>query len=261
MACEYMFPAAKYKMKTTLTVYCTKNRINHADKENAKKLLSSSEQARYNNTQHPRKSAEYLQSRYALRIILSQRFNRPIQYWNIQEQHNDKPYITNLPDPTHFSISHSKDLIVISIADFRHGIDIENSSQERDFRGLAEHAFDKEEQALMQNNINGIKDGFYSIWCAKEAWFKAIPKQQQPTSINSLPYSSLMNQLTTWYLQTWSLLPSDMNQLQSGSKIIRSNDYNSDLPELDRTYLEKVKTHCAAIVSPKLVDRIIIKYF
>ena len=82
-------------------------------------------------------------------------YNMPIRY-----NENGKPLIDI---PYYFNISHSKDLIAITISDFLCGVDIEYVNRTRNIKKLSKYVF-KEEIADI--------DSFYINWVRMEATVK-----------------------------------------------------------------------------------------
>lgn len=186
-------------MKTELNIWFTANEIDTASINDMRGILSSTELQRYNKTKNKRKKNEFLKSRYILRKALSDHFNKPLSYWNVIQPSDNKPLIQNIPQNTHFSISHSKKLIAMSLANTEHGLDIEDTNKKRDFSELSQYAFNDQEHALVSNNENP-RNMFYRIWCAKEACFKALAKENQPKSIFDISYIDITNHQGSWHL-------------------------------------------------------------
>ena len=164
-------------------------------------LLSDSEIGRLNEITNGRKRREYLLSRALMRHALWQHFQPQADTWQFVERSGATPLISNLPEGIHFSLSHSGGLICFAIADCTVGIDIETFFRRRDFSAMAEAFMNDEELAHLKQNGTIQADYFYRTWCAKEAYFKALPAAEQTTTfLRQLSYSDLTENSTEWQL-------------------------------------------------------------
>ncbi|RLA52693.1 MAG: hypothetical protein DRR42_06965, partial [Gammaproteobacteria bacterium] len=169
--------------------------------EAIKGWLSVSEGKRLKRTGSINKRREFLLSRALMRHALSQKFKCPESEWKFIETLNSMPEIANLPKNIHLSLTHSHGVICFAISSCPVGIDIESKNKRRDFLGLAETVMsEKEVQHLSQDNRMAT-EAFYRIWCVKEAFYKAIPAQQQAQlSFKEIPALSLLNNELAWFL-------------------------------------------------------------
>ena len=72
-----------------------------------------------------------------------------------------------------FSLSHSVDWLACAVATFPVGVDIEDTTRERDFRALIELTCSAAEQRHMRGlSAAALKQAFHARWSLKEAWFK-----------------------------------------------------------------------------------------
>jgi phosphopantetheine--protein transferase-like protein len=136
-----------------------------------------------------------------MRHALSQHFQLQEKEWQFIERSESAPVVCNLPENTYHSLSHSDGLICFALSDCPLGIDIEATNKQRDYLALAEVFMnDKELDCLVQNQSTQ-DDHFYRTWCAKEAYFKALPVTEQATTfLNQLSYSALIRNRTEWRL-------------------------------------------------------------
>jgi 4'-phosphopantetheinyl transferase len=164
-------------------------------------LFSDSEIGRLNEITSNRKRREYLLSRALMRHALWQHFQPQADTWQFVERSGATPLISNLPEGIHFSLSHSGGLICFAIADCTVGIDIETFHRRRDFSAMAEAFMNDEELAHLKQNETIQADYFYRTWCAKEAYFKALPAAEQTTTfLRKISYSDLTENSTEWQL-------------------------------------------------------------
>lgn len=174
----------------------------HHDKETQQylSLLPLAQQRYYKQLQHPRRAQQYLFSRLLICTALSERFNQPLNYWQIEERRHSTPLIHNLPTG-YISLTHSKSLIGFALSDNNVGIDLEYKKSTRDFISAAELFMSLDEINAMPKTTLARKNYFYQLWCAKEALYKALPAaQQSQATLTSLCYQDLKMENTPWYL-------------------------------------------------------------
>ncbi|WP_390879078.1 4'-phosphopantetheinyl transferase family protein [Marinobacterium arenosum] len=136
-----------------------------------------------------------------MRQALTDTFGHPKEHWSMTEGTNSRPRIDQLPPSWYCSLSHSKGLVAFSMAQFPNGIDVELNTMERNFSELAEQVFCPRDITLLESDPANRKTMFYRIWCAKEAWYKALPTEvQQNTRLKALSYIILANARTPWVL-------------------------------------------------------------
>ncbi len=134
-----------------------------------------------------------------MRHALSQHFSCPVSEWIFIERQGLAPKISNLPDNTYISLSHSNGLICFAISSSPVGIDIELSNKKKDFLALSKVFMNDDEVQYMTQNTEAQGDIFYRIWCTKEAYYKAIPPAQQADiSFKDIPSKALINNETNW---------------------------------------------------------------
>lgn len=163
--------------------------------------LPSAQQRYFKNLRHKGRCQQYLSSRFLICTALSDLFDQPLNYWQIEERPNSAPIIHNLPTPGYISLSHSKEFICFALSSDRIGIDVEYQKVSRDFTSAAELFMNPSEQALMPATLAEQQDYFYRLWCAKEAFYKALPAAEQTKkTLASLAYSDLKTGTGQWHL-------------------------------------------------------------
>lgn len=84
-----------------------------------------------------------------------------------------KPFLLSI-NPCSFSISHSKDYVVLALSDKLVGVDIEWMG-DREYISLAERFFAKEEMLFLNTlPYQEQKETFYQLWTLKESYVKAL---------------------------------------------------------------------------------------
>lgn len=168
--------------------------------------LPSAQQRHFKTLRHPGRCQQYLSSRFLICTALSDLFDQPLNYWQIEERPNSAPIIHNLPTPGYISLSHSKEFICFALSSDRIGIDVEYQKASRDFTSAAELFMNSSEQASMPVTRAEQQDYFYRLWCAKEAFYKALPEAEQiKKTLASLAYSNLTTDTGPWHLYETTL--------------------------------------------------------
>ena len=136
-----------------------------------------------------------------MRHVLSHHFQLPKSEWRFIEQSGSPPIISNLPENTYLSLSHSGGFVCFAICSSPIGIDIEVVNQQRKFLALAETFMNEEELDSLAQNESTQANHFYRIWCAKEAYYKFLPvTKQATTSLRKICFSALTESSEKWQL-------------------------------------------------------------
>jgi len=164
-------------------------------------LLSPSEKERLYSIKSTNKKSEYLISRALMRHALSQQFQSPENDWDFIEVSNSQPLISNLPEDTYFSLSHRNNYISFALFNHPIGIDIETVGIKRNYLQLSEIFMNEDEINILKQDEVNQADNFYRFWCAKEAYYKAIPSSEQSTfSISEVSVPTLIKNNEGWLL-------------------------------------------------------------
>ena len=155
-----------------------------ASESESKRFLQLSAKRRY----------QYCTSRWLLRHALSERYNKPFTWWEIQEQKDRPPCITNLPQDLSISLTHTDRWLAITLAIDPIGVDIEYK-KEREFIKSAALFMTDQEYVTFQQSPN--KNEFYRIWCLKEAFYKANLEVQHTLSFNHIDTLQIRNDTQT----------------------------------------------------------------
>lgn len=161
--------------------------------------LSTSESARYSSTRNPKKRREYLASRYLIRRALKHHYPN-FNSFSITERESSPPLIAELPRGSHISLSHSNGFICFAIANCPVGIDVELSTKLRDFTALSHEIMTRKEIKKLERQTSDARDYFYRVWCAKEAYYKALEKHQQTTSFTEICTLERFSKNSAWNL-------------------------------------------------------------
>ncbi len=143
-------------------------------------LMNNKERHRYHRFHFEKDRHRHLVTRALIKTSLSQyQPHIPPQAW--QFNHNDfgKPSIsTPIPQSIEFNISHSKEFIVIAIAQGSAiGVDIECITQRNNIEGLIDRCFNTDEKTyILANDQAYLQERFFQLWTLKESYIKAYGK-------------------------------------------------------------------------------------
>lgn len=176
-------------------------------------LLSSDEHIRLNRYQFESDQLRFGLSRALLRKILSLYTDIEPNAITFQLTEYKKPYIDY---DLEFNISHTNTDVVIGIAHFPIGIDIETTSQQKQALAIAKRFFTQNEyHHLEQVAPEILADEFIHMWTQKEAIVKAIGKgvfhDLKNVEVSPLPNTKILNFYnTSESVKNWSLFPVDI---------------------------------------------------
>jgi 4'-phosphopantetheinyl transferase len=134
-------------------------------------LLGSEELERYQQSRLPKRRLQFLATRVLLRRALAAEFGGEAKEFKVTARMGEAPRLLESPRPLYLSLAHTSWASAVLIAESACGVDIEDSSIDRDFKALAKTAFDASEMERYEKNPG--REGFYGLWCAKEARYKA----------------------------------------------------------------------------------------
>ena len=171
------------------------------EERNVQTLFSQSEIKRLGEITNIGKRREYLLSRALMRHALAEHGQTPCETQGFVERSGAMPRVPGLPQNIRLSLSHSHGLICLAISSCRVGIDVEVINRQKNFSELAKTFMNDDELACMNRHQTSQIDYFYQVWCAKEAFFKALPKTEQAaTSLFKLSHTDLVTNRTQWRL-------------------------------------------------------------
>lgn len=133
----------------------------------------------------------FIKSRAVLLAILSRRLGADSRSIDFSYMPQGKPFLEGQND-LHFNLSHSGHYMMLAIACFPVGIDIEKISTTFSYQDVAKQVFSDEENELLSNApLKSQNRKFYSLWTRKEAYLKAIGCgfSEDPTLISTHDYS------------------------------------------------------------------------
>lgn len=138
--------------------------------------LSASERRRLAAITAPRRRAQFLAGRWALRRLLAAELGRAPPDYVLLAEENGPPRLMGGAPRLNLSLSHSGDTVACAVADGPVGIDVEESRGTRPIEGLLEAALSREERG----RIAGLTEmetraRFLVAWTLKEAWLKHAP--------------------------------------------------------------------------------------
>jgi 4'-phosphopantetheinyl transferase len=132
-------------------------------------ILSQDELERAKRYHHIRDTNRFIISRGALRMLLGKYLKLEPSIVEFGQGANKKPFIKKTD--LFYNVSHSGDLILLSVSTSETGCDIELINRKFDFRDVLKDYFSESEGAFIQQE-NSI-ERFFTVWTRKEAFTKA----------------------------------------------------------------------------------------
>ena len=119
---------------------------------------------------------QFLAARALLRTRLELYTNVPALEWQFAENQYGRPYVVEPKEFRHlrFSVSHTHGLVTCAFSAVHEiGVDLENTTPEVDFRGIAaSHFAPREFEDVSSRPSEQLRATFYSYWTLKEAYIK-----------------------------------------------------------------------------------------
>lgn len=141
-------------------------------------LLSSDERERCERFKIDAVKRRFAIARGSVRRLLGEAASRPAETLRFEYGPQGKPSIAREDNPgdIRFNLSHSGDTAVLAIANGREvGVDVERLRDDMSFRKLAKRFFsDAEAETLNDMEGDELRNQFFRIWTAKEAYIKAV---------------------------------------------------------------------------------------
>ncbi len=138
-------------------------------------MLDDKERARAARFAFQEDRQSYIAAHALVRAELSRRADRAPQQWRFAETKLGKPFLLDPPRDLRFSITHTRGMVAVAIAEgVEIGVDVESADRRAESMKLAERFFAPEEVALLRA-VEGEarRNLFFAIWTLKEAVVKA----------------------------------------------------------------------------------------
>lgn len=138
-------------------------------------ILDESERARAARFAFEEDRQAYVAAHALLRAELSRHAGLSPQDWRFAATTLGKPYLLDAPRDLRFSLTHTRGMVAVAIAEgVEIGVDVEPSDRRAESMNLAERFFAPEEVALLAA-VEGRarREMFFAIWTLKEAVVKA----------------------------------------------------------------------------------------
>lgn len=113
----------------------------------------------------------FLLGRAALRLVLGAYTRLPPASLHFEPGATKKPLLREAPG-LHYNVSHAGEWVVLAVAGFEVGIDVERLDPLFAFQDVLDHSFSPAEKAFVEYSHSPHR-AFYQLWTRKEAFVKA----------------------------------------------------------------------------------------
>lgn len=152
----------------------------------------------------------FIVRRAVLRQILGRHTNQRPESIRFGYNASKKPYLLSNDHQVSFNVSYSNDYILIGVAPFAIGVDIEYLDPDFSFSAMLYESFGNEERTYI-TETNSVKR-FFKLWTRKEAFFKGTGQgiddrfKECPVldGRHKLP-SSFDNSNQDWYIKSFDI--------------------------------------------------------
>ena len=117
-------------------------------------------------------SRQFLVSRGLAAFILSAEWGSSSVEYLLDDSMS--PPLISPRNNLHLSISHSKQYIAVVVSTNHTAVDIESTTRDRDYLGIAKKAFHPSEYEILEKSESHkkLEDGFYKTWTLRECLYK-----------------------------------------------------------------------------------------
>lgn len=144
--------------------------------ETGQHWLGAQERQRLSGFTSPRRRKQFLAGRWLARHCLADRLGGDWLGHELSAPAEGRPEVVTRSSAApagFFSISHSADWLACAVAPFPVGVDIEDTTRERDVAALIElTCSDAERRQMSGLSAPDLKQAFHARWSLKEAWIK-----------------------------------------------------------------------------------------
>jgi 4'-phosphopantetheinyl transferase len=169
----FLFVGRPADRLTTVTLHIETLDVGAAAIGRAIRLLDDQEQIRAAAFRFTRDASRFVARRARLREILSGYAGAAPERLAFAQGANGKPILRD--GPLHFSLSHSRGLMMLAVAEVEVGCDIEWIDPDLDWPPIAERLFAPAECEALDRLPGGqARRGFFDCWARKEAYVKAL---------------------------------------------------------------------------------------
>ncbi len=136
-----------------------------------------------------------LYSELLVRLIACKKFGINLRELVFDREEFGKPYLIGHTD-FYYNISHTRNAVVVAIADFPVGVDIEKIGRAE--HGIERRFFTSEERDYISAVVSETDKRFYEVWTKKEAYIKYLGKglSMPLPSFNTLSFDIAVQILT-----------------------------------------------------------------
>lgn len=134
-------------------------------------LLTAEEALRADRYHRPADRTRFALARAVLRVMLSKYSGMPPAAIRLGSGPNKKPWLLGASH-VQFNLSHAQDWLLLAVAGFAVGVDVEEINPQFDFQAVLAYSFSPAEQAFIEAGT-ASRALFFQSWTRKEALAKA----------------------------------------------------------------------------------------
>lgn len=155
--------------------------------------LSESEQRRCEAMTAPRRRQQFLAGRWFLRQCLAQWRGGEASDYVLSAAEDGPPLLMAAPfdlntQPLHVSLSHSADWVACAVASWPTGVDVEDTTRQRDTDALGAMIHGAQEaETVAPLDAATRRHQFFARWGLKEAWIKQDPDRPAMSTLQFEP--------------------------------------------------------------------------
>jgi phosphopantetheine--protein transferase-like protein len=162
----------------------------HAPPEDVASWMSEPESLRLATMRNALRRAQFIQGRWLGRQILATAFGGDAaRDWRLSAGLAGPPQVLGgaAESGIHISVSHSAHHVCCAVSRAAIGVDIEQTSRQRDWPAIAELVFTLEERRQLEALTSDQRaEYFYAVWTLKEAWVKSLSGSMAPDVLAQL---------------------------------------------------------------------------
>lgn len=170
----------------------------------------------------PRRRQQFLAGRWFARQCLARWGGGVWSDYVLSASDDAPPLVLQAPfdlstRPVHVSVSHSADGVACAVASHPIGVDVEDTTRQRDTDVLGAMIHGRHEaESVAPLDVATRRDQFFARWSLKEAWIKHQPTSLAMSAIECEPGDSMTAEAVVLHSAEWvvAVLPVQIGELR-----------------------------------------------